>query len=167
MSITRNLSQWCRSSVRRPLGACPGHPHPPARTTRTKTQFDYLIDGNLRWVGTGNPSKYRDTSSYYSTYSDTGGYVVTSWLTPGLHKFTVRVLALNGQMGSDTVIARVLPAPMPPAALVGSWQRTTNTANAPTPGSPGNPTDTYTPDGTYTITFSRMDRGPFPRQVLH
>jgi hypothetical protein len=49
----------------------------------------------------------------------------------------------------------VLPAPVPPATLVGSWQRTINRANAPTPGSAGNPTDTITPDGTYTITFSR------------
>ena len=118
-------------------------------------QVDYLIDGKLCWVGTGNPTKYTGTSSYYSTYSDTGGYLVTSWLTPGLHKFTVRVIALNGQTGSDSVVARVLPAPIPPPALVGSWQRTINTANAPAPGSAGNPTDTITPDGTYTITFSR------------
>ncbi len=119
------------------------------------SQVDYLIDGKLCWVGTGNPSTYPGTSSYYSTYSDSGGYLVTSWLTPGLHKFTVRVVALNGQTGSDTVVARVLPAPVPPAALVGSWQRTIKTADAPAPGSPGNPTETYTPDGTYTITFSR------------
>ena len=111
------------------------------------SQVDYLIDGKLCWVGTGNPSTYPGTSSYYSTYSDSGGYLVTSWLTPGLHKFTVRVVALNGQTGSDTVVARVLPAPVPPAALVGSWQRTIKTADAPAPGSPGNPTETYTPDG--------------------
>ena len=106
---------------------------------------DYLIDGKLRWIGDASPS----------TYSDTGGYLVTSWLTPGLHTFTVRVIATDGDTASDTVTARVLPAPVPPATLVGSWQRTINRANAPTPGSAGNPTDTITPDGTYTITFSR------------
>ena len=118
-------------------------------------QVDYLVDGKLCWIGEGSPYKYSGTSTYFSTYSDTGGYLVTSWLTPGLHKFTVRVMALDGQTASDTVVARVLPAPIPPAVLVGSWQRTIDTAAAPAPGSPGNPTDTYTPDGTYTITFSR------------
>jgi hypothetical protein len=38
---------------------------------------------------------------------------------------------------------------------VGSWQRTINTAGAPAYGSPGNQAGTPTPDGTYTITFSR------------
>jgi len=118
-------------------------------------QVDYLIDGKLCWIGEGSSSKYPGTSFYYSTYSDTRGYLVTSWLAPGLHKFTVRVATTNGQTASNTVVARVVPAPVPPAALVGSWQRTINTANAPAPGSPGNPTDTDTPDGTYTITFSR------------
>lgn len=108
-------------------------------------EIDYLIDGKLRWVG-------HDSRS---TYSDTGGYLVTSWLTPGMHKFTVRTVALNGQTASDTVTARVLPAPIPPPAILGSWQRTVDTADAPTPGSSGNPTDTDTPSGTYTITFSR------------
>jgi hypothetical protein len=119
------------------------------------SQVDYLIDAKLRWVGHGSAAKYTGSSLYYSTYSDTGGYLVTSWLAPGLHRFTVRVVALDGQTASDTVVARVLPAPIPPAALAGSWQRTINTAAAPAPGSSGNPTDTYTPDGTYTITFSR------------
>jgi hypothetical protein len=108
-------------------------------------EIDYLIDGKLRWIGHASRS----------TYSDTGGYLVTSWLKPGLHKFTVRTIALNGKTASDTVAARVLPAPVPPAALVGSWQRTVNTSDAPPPGSSGNPTDTDTPSGTYTITFSR------------
>jgi hypothetical protein len=108
-------------------------------------EIDYLIDGKLRWVG-------HDSRS---TYSDTGGYLVTSWLTPGVHKFTVRAVSGNGQTASDTVAARVLPAPVPPAALVGSWTRTINTSDAPSPGSPGNPTDTDTPSGAYTITFSR------------
>ena len=56
-------------------------------------------------------------------------------MTPGLHRLTARVIALNGQNGSDTVVASVLPAPIPPAALVRSWQRTINTANAPAIGS--------------------------------
>ena len=55
-------------------------------------EVDYLIDGKLCWVGHASPS----------TYSDTGGYLVTSWLTPGLHSFTVRVITLSGQTASDT-----------------------------------------------------------------
>jgi hypothetical protein len=117
----------------------------PTIPTAQVKAVDYLIDGKLRWIGDASPS----------TYSYTGGYLVTSWLTPGLHTFTVRVIATNGDTASNSVTARVLPAPVPPAALVGSWQRTINTTNAPTPGSAGNPTDTITPDGTYTITFSR------------
>jgi hypothetical protein len=108
-------------------------------------EIDYLIDGKLRWVG----------HAAGSTYSDTGGFLVTSWLTPGIHKFTVRAIALGGQTASDTVAARVLPAPIPPADLIGNWRRTINTSDAPAPGSSGNPTDTDTPSGTYTISFSR------------
>jgi hypothetical protein len=105
---------------------------------------DYLVDGKLRWIGHGSPS----------TYADTGGYLVTSWLTPGLHTFTIRVLARDGATASDTVTARVLPPPTVPAALAGTWKRTvTNTSAAPPPGSAGNPTDTLTPPGTYTISF--------------
>jgi hypothetical protein len=118
--------------------------YPTIATSQIKA-VDYLIDGKLDWIGDASPS----------TYSDTDGYLVTSWLSPGLHRFTVRVVARNGDTAADTVTARVLPAPVPPAALVGSWQRTINTAGAPAPGSAGNPTSTITPDGTYTITFSQ------------
>jgi hypothetical protein len=106
---------------------------------------DFVIDGKVDWIEHARPY----------TYADDGGYLVTSWLSPGLHRFTVRAIADDGRTASDTVVARVAPPPAVPPALAGTWQRTVNTADAPAPGSPGNPTDTYTPDGTYTMTFDR------------
>jgi hypothetical protein len=115
-------------------------------TTSKIKQIDYSIDGKLRWIGHAGP---------VSTFSDTGGYLVTSWLKPGIHTFTVKTIALDGQTASNSSEARVLPAPNPPRAIVGTWERNINTTNAPAVGSAGNPTYTYTPSGTYRITFSR------------
>jgi hypothetical protein len=117
-------------------------------------RVDFLIDGGkVRWT--------EHTPPY--TYSDDGGYLVTSWLTPGRHRFTARATATDGQTATDTVIARVLPAPDPPAALAGTWQRVVDTTDAPKPGTPGNPTSTYTPSGRYRITFEkRWIRDRFP-----
>lgn len=110
-------------------------------------EVDFLIDGRLAWTEHDAP---------YS-YADNGGYLVTSWLTPGQHRFEVRAVAKDRRTAIDTVIARVLPAPQVPAALAGTWRRTiTDTSGAPAPGSAGNPTETLTPPGTYTITFERQ-----------
>src|SRR5262249_21195016 len=43
----------------------------------------------------------------------------------GVHKFVVRTYDVDNQMAVDTVEARVLPAPKPPATLAGSWRSTT------------------------------------------
>src|SRR6202042_3426446 len=43
-----------------------------------------------------------------------------------------------------------------PSELAGSWRRTIDTTGAPAAGSAGNPTDTFTPSGTYTITFEKQ-----------
>lgn len=72
---------------------------------------DFFIDGKKLWVEHHAP--------YY--YGDDGNYLVTSFLRPGKHKFTIRVLAKSGAHATDTVRARVLPAPAPPAALAGTW----------------------------------------------
>jgi hypothetical protein len=101
----------------------------------------FLIDGKVRWIEHGAP---------YS-YSDDGGYLVTSWLSPGRHRFTVRVRSTDGRTGTRTVVARVLPAPVPPAALAGAWQRNV-------PEAVGN-----SPAGTYTFIFERrwiQERAP-------
>jgi hypothetical protein len=109
-------------------------------------QVDFLIDGRVAW---------REQQAPY-TYADDGGYLVTSWLTPGRHRFTVRAIAKDGRSASDTVVARVLPPPDVPGALAGTWRRTvTDTSGAPSPNSAGNPTGTLTPPGTYSLTFDR------------
>jgi hypothetical protein len=114
----------------------------PAKVKRV----DFLIDGHVDWIERRAP---------YS-YSDDAGYLVTSWLSPGRHRFTIRAIAVDGHTATDTVVARVLPPPEVPASLAGTWQRTVaNTAGAPKPGSAGNPTETLTPTGKYTITFDR------------
>lgn len=124
------------------------------KTGRSKvSKVDFLIDGKVRWIERKAP---------YS-YSDDDGYLVTSWLSPGRHRFTVRAIASDGRRVSHTVVARVLPAADPPAALAGTWQRNVDTSNAPKPGTAANPTETPTPAGTYTITFEKRwihDRFP-------
>ena len=117
-------------------------------------KVEFFIDGGkARWVD--------DHAPY--TYADDGGYLVTSFLATGRHRFRVRATAVDGRKATDTVTARVLPAQEPPAALTGTWQRTFDTQGAPAPGSVGNPTDTYTPSGRYTLMFEkRWIRDDFP-----
>lgn len=106
----------------------------------------FLVDGRTAWVEHNAPY----------IYADPGGYLVTSWLKPGTHRFTARAVATNGRTATDTVIARVRAAPQVPAQLAGSWQRKiSNTSGAPADGTPGNPTGTLTPPGTYTLSFDR------------
>jgi hypothetical protein len=113
-------------------------------------EVDFEIDGRVRWV---------EHSAPYS-FSDDDGYLVTSWLTPGRHKFTVRAIANDGRKATDTVSARVLPAPEVPAALAGAWKRTLAKPVPPDSGASGTLPN---PAGTYTITFGRSwirDRYP-------
>lgn len=118
----------------------------PALPASKVKEVDFLIDGRLAWVEHGAP---------YS-YADDGGYLVTSFLAPGRHHFTVRAIPVTGQPATDTVTARVLPAPVVPAALAGTWQRTiSDTSGQPAPNTAGNPTGTLDPPGTYKLTFDR------------
>lgn len=78
------------------------------------TEVDFLIDGKVRWIEHNPPY----------TYGFDGNYLVTSWLTPGRHNFTVRVTAKGGLRGRSSTIARVLAAKPPPAKLAGTWKRT-------------------------------------------
>jgi len=114
-------------------------------------EVDFLVDGKVCWIDHKAP--------YVFTGDENGkdlGYLVVSWLTPGMHRFTVRAVANNGSTAVDTVTSRVLPPPEVPAALAGTWRRViTDTSGAPKQGSAGNPTDTGTPPGTYTITFDK------------
>ena len=116
--------------------------------------FAFQIDGKTRWIGNKLPA----------VYADGNGYLVTSWLRPGRHTFTIRAYARDGRIAADTVTARTLPAPIPPAALTGTWRRTVDPSAGPqlTPGH-------RAPAGNYTITFERrwiQDRlaGQFDRR---
>jgi len=82
-------------------------------------QVDFLIDGKRRWVEHSSPYNYAGDDEHGHL-----GYLFTSWLAPGRHRFTVVAVTAAGKKASDTVIARVLPAPAPPPALAGTWTRT-------------------------------------------
>jgi hypothetical protein len=118
----------------------------PALPASKVREVDFLIDGRQDWVERKPPY----------AYADDGGFLVTSWLAPGKHRFSVRAIPFHGHPATDTVVARVLPPPEVPAALAGTWQRKiADTSGAPVPGSAGNPTNTLMPPGQYKITFNR------------
>src|SRR5215467_14024935 len=71
------------------------------------SEVDYLIDGKQVWV--------EHIAPYF--YGDDGNYLVTSFLRPGKHVFTVRAIDVGGHVATDTVTATVPQAPAPPAAL--------------------------------------------------
>ncbi len=115
---------------------------------------DFMIDDQVAW--TEHEAPY--------VYADDGGYLVTSGLTPGPHDFEVRASASDGTTAVDTVTATVPAPPAVPAELAGTWHRlVANTSAAPAGGSPGNPTDTLTPQGIYSLTFDpRWIHDEFP-----
>jgi hypothetical protein len=127
----------------------------PSPSTAKVTKVEFLVDGKTAWIEGNAP--------YY--FSEDGGYLVTSWIKPGLRTFTVRASSKDGRTATDTVRARVSKAPAPPAALAGTWARHVDTTDAPQPGSAGNPTDTLSPPGAYRIVFdSRQFQTRFPGQ---
>jgi hypothetical protein len=121
----------------------------PALTPAKTKEVDFLIDGRVAWVEHQPPYVYSDDEGPHR------GYLVTSFLSAGRHRFTVKAISTDGATATDTVVARVLPPPVIPATLAGTWQRTlASTSGAPRHGA-NNPTDTGTPPGRYTITFER------------
>ena len=149
----------------------------PAPFTVTSTlKGKKLLPRRIRWVASpslpaaqirevdfsidGGPPKWIEKLAPYTYGEDENGrhqnYLVTSWLTPGRHRFIVRAIAMDGRRAEQTVLARVLPAAAPPAGLAGTWTRTLkDTSTAPAAGSPGNPTYTHTPPGTYTLVIDK------------
>jgi hypothetical protein len=84
------------------------------------SEVDFLIDGQLSWVEYAAP--------YF--YGNDGNYLVTSFLMPGEHTFTTRMLTIGGQIATETVKAMVVgPPPAPPAGLAGTWARTVTAAD--------------------------------------
>jgi hypothetical protein len=83
------------------------------------TGVDFLIDGKLIWTEQSAP--------YVFGGDDNGtnlGFLITTWLSPGVHTFTARATGVAGKTVSDDVTASVAAAPAPPAALKGTWTRT-------------------------------------------
>jgi hypothetical protein len=81
----------------------------------------FLIDGKVRWIEQRAPY----------TYGDDGNWLVTSWLTPGTHRFTARVRATDGRRAAATTRARVVPPPAPPSELNDTqWTRVYTEAEA-------------------------------------
>jgi hypothetical protein len=123
--------------------------YPSAPSSRIK-QVDFLVDGKVRWIEHHPPYSYAD-----------GDALVTTWLSPGSHRFTVRAIETGGARASDTVIARVLAAPDPPSELAGSWHRTVDTSSL------HNPPGVENPSGTYTLTFDpRWIQARFPGRFI-
>jgi hypothetical protein len=100
--------------------------HPSLPEARV-SQVDFLIDGKLLCVEHEAPYNYGsdDLDGHL-------GWLVTTWLKPGPHRFTVRARLGDGRTASDTVIARAERAPAPPARLAGTrwWRKVTERAIA-------------------------------------
>jgi hypothetical protein len=83
--------------------------------TQSIDHVDFFIDGYHAWT--------QHQAPWY--YGDTGNWLITTDLKPGLHKFVVRAYDTSSQTAVDSVQARVVAPPAPPARLAGSWKRTT------------------------------------------
>lgn len=90
-------------------------------------EVDFLIDGKLSWVEHHRP---------YS-YGYDGNYLVTTWLTPGMHEFTVTAIAKSGGRATTTAKAWTTAPSPPPAELAGTWGRNVSKAEAAGSGRPG------------------------------
>jgi hypothetical protein len=90
----------------------------PKLPTSKITEVDFLIDGKVRWIEHYPPYNYGSDDFHGHL-----GFLITTWLAPGMHRFTARAQTTNGQRAADTVVARVLPAPAPPPELSGTWTR--------------------------------------------
>ena len=123
--------------------------YPSAPSSRIR-EVDFLVDRKIRWIEHHAPYSYADGDGF-----------VTTWLSPGTHRFTVRALETDGARSSDTVVATVRAPPAPPAELTGSWARTVDTSSL------HNPPGIENPSGTYTLTFDpRWIRAHFPGQFV-
>jgi hypothetical protein len=96
-------------------------PHTASGSVR---EVDFLIDGKLRELDNKAPYTYGGDDEHGHL-----GFLYTSWLTPGKHRFTALVKTVTGQTATDTVVARVPSPPPPPAELGGTWTRTVTSAD--------------------------------------
>jgi hypothetical protein len=114
----------------------------PKVPTAQISNVDFLIDGKLRCIERYSPYNYGSDDFHGHL-----GYLVTTWLSPGRHRFTARAVLTNGRKASHTVVARVLPAPEPPASLARRWQRRVAAKDIP---------DNAVPFGRWELIFDRV-----------
>lgn len=131
---------------------------------------EFLVDGKLVFANRVEPYAFADDGRDETSRTRKTGYLVTSWLAPGKHEFTVRGKAIVGgrrTTATSTVVARVAPAPAPPAQLAGMWQRRLATAVPPDPNVLYRSVTAQ--PGTYRIVIDRRYirmSGPAPRKHL-
>ena len=123
------------------LTTLPERIHWQATANSDVLEIDFLIDSHVGWVEKNEP--------YF--YGDDGNWLVTSFLAPGRHTFTVQATGMDGGSATDTVEATVAPPSIPPAALVGTWTHTVTAAdvNKATSGMPP-------PAGRWDVTISSL-----------
>lgn len=95
---------------------------------------EFLIDGKVVFDDRLPPFAFGSDGHDEATGSVRTGYLVTSWLRPGLHRFTVRARgqgANRNRTVTKTFVARVVAPPLPPRELRGTWQRELSSAVAP------------------------------------
>jgi len=88
---------------------------PDISTSQVK-KVEFLVDGHWLWTERQAPYVYGGNDGSY------GNWLVTSFLKPGPHAFTVRVFTNGGPTETDNVQARVIQAPPPPTELAGKWK---------------------------------------------
>ena len=88
---------------------------------------EFLIDGKVVFRNRLEPYAFGADGRDETTGKVRTGYLVTSWLSPGAHRFTVRAKRASSAgsrvIATKTVVARVMRPPSPPAALAGTWRR--------------------------------------------
>lgn len=97
---------------------------------------EFLIDGKRVFANRLEPYAFGDDGRDEASGTRKTGYLVTSWLAPGEHRFTVRGKAIVAGMRTTTektITARVAAPPSPPAKLAGTWQRHLDAAVPPDP----------------------------------
>jgi hypothetical protein len=95
---------------------------------------EFVIDGKVVFTNRIPPFAFGDDAKDESAGTVKTGYLVTTWLAPGKHRFTVRARgqgANRGTTAARTIVARVLPPPAAPVGLAGTWQRELTTALPP------------------------------------
>jgi hypothetical protein len=114
---------------------------------------EFLIDGKVVFANRLEPYAFGDDGRDEASQTVKTGYLVTSWLAPGKHTFTVRARRNPDRVTeSRTLVARVPAAPAPPAALAGTWTRT---LPEPVPPDRGVLYRVTAPAGPYRITIDR------------